>query len=36
MKPVHGVTMILILVGAYLIGVKFPSVGQMVLSKVGL
>lgn len=36
MKLHHGVFVILVLVFAYLLGVKFPSVGQTVLAKVGL
>ena len=36
MKMHHGIFVILVLIFAYLLGVKFPSVGQMALTKVGL
>jgi hypothetical protein len=34
MRPLHGITLILVLVFAYFLGVKFPTVGQSVLSKI--
>lgn len=36
MKPVHGVTLLVLLFAVYLAGVKFPTVGSMVLGKIGL
>ena len=36
MQPVHGITLILVLVFAYLLGVKYPAVGATALSKVGM
>ena len=36
MKPQHWVITVLVLVVAYLIGVKYPSIGQSALSKIGL
>lgn len=36
MKPQHWVVTVLVLVVVYLIGVKFPSIGQSALSKIGL
>jgi hypothetical protein len=34
MKPLHGISLILVLIFAYLLGVKFPTVGASVLSKI--
>ena len=36
MRAHHGIVVILVLIFAYLLGVKFPSVGQAALSKIGL
>ncbi len=36
MRPLHGFGLIILLLAVYLIGVKFPSVGASVLSKVGM
>jgi hypothetical protein len=36
MKIPHIITTVLIIFVIYLVGVKFPSFGQTVLSKVGL
>lgn len=36
MKPLHGFGLLVVLFAVYLVGVKFPSVGTTVLSKVGL
>lgn len=35
-KSYHWVTVVVVLVVAYLIGVKYPSIGASALSKVGL
>ncbi len=35
-KSYHWVTVVAVLVVAYLIGVKYPSIGASALSKVGL
>jgi hypothetical protein len=34
MKPVHGISLIVVLLAAYMLGVAFPTVGQTVLSKI--
>ncbi len=36
MKPGHWVTIVIVLVIGYLVGVKFPATGQGILSKVGM
>lgn len=36
MKSYHWVTVAVVLIVAYLIGVKYPSIGQSALSKIGL
>lgn len=36
MKSYHWVTVAVVLIVAYLIGVKYPSIGQSALGKVGL
>ena len=36
MKSYHWVTVVLVLFVAYLVGVKYPSIGVSTLSKVGL
>ena len=35
MKSHHVITMVIVLLVGYLIGVKFPGIGQSLLGKIG-
>lgn len=36
MRPLHGFGLLIVLFAVYLVGVKFPSFGAGLLSKVGV